>query len=98
MDVEQILGKARCSSWQRSKVSGIKCLCIARTRFGEENGNHVRAGKECIGCRERQSLKGLSKGPRGSLEYSESGTSLMVQWQDSTLPMHWAEFGPWLGN
>ena len=42
MDVEQILGKARCSSWQRSKVSGIKCLCIARTRFGEENGNHVR--------------------------------------------------------
>ncbi|MXQ94954.1 hypothetical protein E5288_WYG014103 [Bos mutus] len=45
VDVEQILGKARCSSWQRSKVLGIKCLCIARTRFGEENGNHVRAGK-----------------------------------------------------
>lgn len=78
MDVKQILGEARWSSWQRSKVLGIKCLCIARTRFGEENGNHVRAGKEFIGCRERESLKGLSKGPRGSLECCESGTSLMV--------------------
>lgn len=38
----------------------------------------IRSDKECVVCRERQSLKGLSKGLRGSSEHWEPDTSVEV--------------------